>query len=148
MALIIGGGITIGGGVSVVEEAAPPPPSGDVTGTITVGLNSTFGNRYGYQSGFPGPYGSVSVSPNAISMLYNTSSFTALWFNGTSIGAITTDSMNGLASGVTSISVTVDGVTQTLSSSGPSAGGYSVAGDPLSLATKNGQTLSLAITLL
>ena len=65
----------------------------------------------------------------------------------TTIGTTPTDSMTGLASGVTSLSVTVDGVTQTLTTGGPSPGGYSIAGDPFSLATKNGQTLSLAIYL-
>jgi hypothetical protein len=120
----------------------------DLTGNITVGFNNTFGDRYGYQSGFPGPYGSVSVVPDAIAQLYITSMFTAVRFNGTSVGGVSTDSMSGLADGITSLSVTIDGATTTVSTGGPSAGGYSVAGDPLSLATKNGQTLSLAITLL
>jgi hypothetical protein len=120
----------------------------DLTGNITVGFNNIFGDRYGYQAVFPGPYGSVSVVPDAIAQLYNTSTFTAVRFNGTSVGGVSTDSMTGLADGITSLSVTIDGATTTVSTGGPAAGGYSVAGDPLSLATKDGQTLSLAITLL
>ena len=131
-----------------VNMVAAPAPAADVSGTITVGFNDMFGDRYGYQSGFPGPYGSVSVVPDAIATLYNTTTFTAVTFNGTTIGITPTDSMTGLASGITSLSVTVDGITQTISTGGPSPGGYSVAGDPFSLATKNGQTLSLAIDLL
>ena len=131
-----------------VNMVAAPAPAADVSGTKTVGFNNMFGDRYGYQSGFPGPYGSVSVVPDAIATLYNTTTFTAVTFNGTTIGTTPTDSMTGLASGITSLSVTVDGITQTISTSGPSPGGYSVAGDPFSLATKNGQTLSLAIDLL
>jgi hypothetical protein len=57
MALIIGGGITIGGGVSVVEEAGGGGAL--ITGTITVGDGS---GQYGYNNGV---IGSASISPAA-----------------------------------------------------------------------------------
>ena len=146
--MIIGPGITIGAGVTIAPEAAPAPPSGDITGTITVGFNSDFGPRYGYSTGFL-TYGSSTADPAAIPFFFtDVSTYTRVQFNGTTIGTTPTDSMTGLASGVTSLSVTVDGITQTLTTGGPSAGGYSIAGDPFGFASKNGQTLSLAIDLL
>ena len=122
-------------------------PTGDVTGTITVGTNAEFGTRYGYSSSFL-IYGSISATPAAIPLFFtDVSTYTRVQFNGTTIGTTPTDSMMGTATGVTSLSVTVDGITRTLTTGGPSAGGYSIAGDPFGFATKNGQTLSFSITL-
>jgi hypothetical protein len=120
----------------------------DVTGTITVGYNDTFGDRYGYQNSFPGPYGSASTTPSSIiQSLYVTSQFTALRLTGGTYGSVTVDGMSGEAAGHSSIIVNVDGVSTTVSLGGPSAGGYSIAGDPLGLAGKNGQTLAISMVL-
>jgi len=120
----------------------------DVSGTITVGTNTDFGTRYGYSTGFL-TYGSISATPAAIPFFFTDPGlYTRVQFNGTTIGTTPTDSMMGTATGVTSLSVTVDGITQTLTTGGPSAGGYSIAGDPFGFATKNGQTLSFTINLL
>ena len=123
-------------------------PIPDVSGTITVGTNAEFGTRYGYSSSFL-IYGSISATPAAIPLFFTDPGlYTRVQFNGTTIGTTPTDSMMGTATGVTSLSVTVDGITQTLTTGGPSAGGYSIAGDPFGFATKNGQTLSFTINLL
>lgn len=149
MALTIGPGMTINAGVTLNGgPAGGGGPTGDVTGTITVGTNNDFGVRYGYSSSFL-IYGSISATPAAIPLFFTDPGlYTRVQFNGTTIGTTTTDSMMGTATGVTSLSVTVDGITQTLTTGGPSAGGYSIAGDPFGFATKNGQALSFSITLL
>jgi hypothetical protein len=124
--------------------------SGLVTGNITVGYNNLVGDRYGYQSGFPGPYGSANNTPvGIIQGLFRdvSSNYTALRFNGGTLGIYTTDSMSGLINTITSLTVRLGGQTAILTSSGPSAGGYSITGDPFSLLSKNGQTLTLSINI-
>lgn len=147
----IGAGITIGGGITleVPSGGGGGGGGGDITGTMTVGFNDTLGNRYGYQGGFPGPYGSTSTTPSSIiSSFYTTTSFTAIRFAGGTYGSITVDGMTGLIDGHSSLSIDVDGTTVTLATGGPAGGGYSVSNDVFSLASKNGTTVNIAITLL
>jgi|688.fasta_scaffold44064_6 hypothetical protein len=129
----------------------PPPPPGDITGTITVGYTVELGGRYGYQQYFAfGPYGSASTTPASIigSFVYDVGDdVTFLLFNGGTYGSIVVDGLDGFIVGVNSLSVYVGGATETLSLGGFGPG-YSYAGDPFGFATKDGQTLSLSMTLL
>lgn len=131
-----------------VNRISPP----DIYGTVTVGNTVELGGRYGYQPAFAfGPYGSATTIPaSIISSFYYRQSIdtTSLLFNGGTYGSIVVDGLDGFIVGVNSLSVYVGGATQTLVLGGAEAGTYSIAGDPFGLATKNGQTLSLAMTLL
>jgi hypothetical protein len=152
MALIIGGGISIGGGVTIAPETAPSPPPGDITGTITVGNTVELGGRYGYQQVFAfGPYGSATTIPASIlgQFYYRANNDTTnMLFNGGTYGSIVVDGLDGFIVGVNSLSVYVGGATETLVLGGAVAGTYSIAGDPFGLVTNDGQTLSLSMTLL
>ena len=131
-----------------VNRISPP----DIYGTVTVGNTVELGGRYGYQPAFAfGPYGSATTIPaSIISSFYYSQSIdtTSLLFNGGTYGSIVVDGLDGFIVGVNSLSVYVGGATQTLVLGGAEAGTYSIAGDPFGLATKNGQTLSLTMTLL
>ena len=148
MAVSIGSGWSVGPGWAL-GTGTGGGGGGDITGSLTIGFNSDFGPRYGRQTGFL-TYGSVTDTPTGIvAALYTTvTTFTVITFNGGTYGSITVDGMSGLIDGVTSLSVTIGGTTATLSTGGPSAGGYSIASDPFNLQGQNGTTVSFSITLL
>ena len=126
-------------------------PTGDITGTITVGNTVELGGRYGAQPTFAfGGYGSTTTIPASIisSFFYSQADdVTVLLFNGGTYGSIVVDGLDGFIVGVNSLSVYVGGATQTLVLGGAEAGTYSIAGDPFGFATKNGQTVTIGITL-
>ena len=153
MALIIGGGISIGGGVSVVAEAAP---AGGNLGSITVasqpysdGMES--GTSYGASDGTFGAFlypafGTVTGGTSFLIYVNVYGGATQLYLiNGIYSGfGVVEGAINGDTSGPQSF--TIGGVTAILSvqGAGPSQYKYQSAGDPFDLENKVGQTLSVA----
>jgi hypothetical protein len=152
MALVIGGGITIGGGVSVVEEAGGG--AGNL-GSITVasqpysdGMES--GTSYGASNGTFGAFlypafGTVTGGTSFLIYVNVYGGATQLYLiNGIYSGfGVVEGAINGDTSG--SQSFTIGGVTAILSvqSQGPSQYKYQSAGDPFGLAGKVGQTIAV-----
>ena len=154
MAIEIGGGITIGGGISVGDSGGGGGGgTPDITGTLTIGYNVMTG--YGYDPGFPMMFipaiGSRTSNPSAIikGMIYNNTnadteiSFIVGTYTGANGSLVVSDSAH--INGATSYTVKIGSVTQTLTSSG--SNWIAVAGDPFNLASQNGQTDALEITL-
>lgn len=134
----------------VVVVVAPPPPSGDIVGTITVGQSS---GNYGYGATNP-VMGSMTQNPAGVINLINYGSFGgSLSFNGgvyfgpngnfTSTG---TSFNTSQGSGRNQISLTIDGITTTITFDGMS---WSDPGsDRFGFINKVGQTLNFSITIL
>ena len=157
MALIIGGGITIGGGVSLVPEAGG---GGGNLGSITVASRpctdggSGTGTEYGASNGtylFGGnqsAFGTVTGGTALLSTIKGTSGFFGPFV------AFQLNLIDGSYSGFTVVdgaingdlatprSFTVGGITATCDGSGI-PGYYYFNGDPFDLENKVGQTLSV-----
>jgi hypothetical protein len=154
MALIIETGITIGSGITIAPEASP-----DITASITIAYDVSYNSgSYGYvrpnppgQSGF-GTIASQSPSGIIDSIYYSpTYDRTTVTFklgtytggNGTLV--VTTPwRINGQDG---NYSVTIGGVTETMSQ-GPSGYiGLAITGDPFNLQAQNGTTVVVEISL-
>lgn len=146
MALEIGSGITLGGGISLTVESGGGggislgsfvdtmvDDKGDVTYGVRTGLDSFGVLRLVYNPMFEdtrlvpieGTYSGYTVS--------GTSESAAFYVGATQI---------------TSISLTVDGITATIVLGSPWLGVYTVSGDPFLLVSKTGQTLAASMTFL
>jgi hypothetical protein len=109
MALEIGGGIIIGGGITVAPEAAVVSM---VTGTFSL-VYTPMGNRW-YSNTFAGA--TLSLTPNTIvnGIEYAvTSDYTIFNLFAGTFGSYTIDSSG--VNGNPTLSVTIDGITQTAS---------------------------------
>ncbi len=152
MSIVIGQGITVGTGVTFTT-AAPPPPASPITGTFEVGqffFDPVFVGAYGPPATPPG-IGTFSViDPSGIVLQIARLSNGNTQINfvtGTYTGYTVTDSdINGL----TSITATVDGITQTQTLSTSSGGPLAIwaGSDVFSLASKIGQALNFSITVI
>jgi hypothetical protein len=113
------------------------------SGTITVSNDGY--SRYGWESSFGsstfGGYGSAILSI-VVDTAGGSGGTTGIYLmNGTYTGAVV-DTTAGTVDGKTTITVTIDGVTELLTISGGQA---TVAGDPFGLQSKNAQTLNVLV---
>ena len=137
MAIEIGGGITIGGGISVV---ATPPAAAMISGTMTMGY-SGMGNEWAANRG------SFSFTPSGI---FNDMSYivggdiTKVYLIVGTVGLYTI-SGTGI-NGNPTLSVTIDGVTQTTSDlfDGGAAIVWNFTGNPFGLDNSNPHTVSMS----
>ena len=157
MALTIGPGMTINAGVTLNGGPAVALP--DITALLTVAYDASYDSgSYGYvrpeppsQAGFgtiasqtpSGIIGSITYSPtyNNTTITFKTGTYTG--GNG-SLVVTTPWRINGQDG---NYSVTIAGVTQTMSQGASGYIGLLIAGDPFNLQSQNGQTLAVAITL-
>jgi hypothetical protein len=146
MALVIGGGISIGGGVSVVAEA------GGGGGGISLGsFVDTMVDDKGAVS-----YGSqAQLESYGVRIYYDPNTYVSTVIRpvaGTYTGYTATAGESGgfYVDGTlqTSISLTIDGITRTLLLNSPWLGLYSIADDPFLLVSKTGQTLAASMTFI
>jgi len=144
----------VGQTVSLLYDPAAQTGANGTTasGTLVVG-ESPYGQGYGvYLMGGSGSYGSIILHPPFIdSINYSTmggpsSNTTASIMSGT-YGGVVVDSTG--IDGKTSISMTIDGVTQTgtLQSMGGQALLVEFTGDAFNFSSKVGQTLSISFTV-